>query len=250
MSNKLNNKIKKLSLKGGLIIGATALSATLLTGCFGHELAAKENYDIVDSNVSNSGNELLSYGLTQELNVPGETWKIIAEFSCDSSTKREWRITSDKFLYLTINTDGLPSDYEVYIDNIHIDTSIKSTYAAMDGIKQDTMDDRIHNAQLIGFPISDTTLYYGVNAIEGANETFVHGTAYGCAGYYGGKMIEKRRTENDYVNKYGVYGNKIQAVIDLLIKGPNDQEFRNASVATDFVVMVSSKGENYTKKLD
>lgn len=36
-------------------------------------------------------------------------------------------------------TKNLTEDYKVYIDNVHIDTSIKLRYAAVDGIKQDTI---------------------------------------------------------------------------------------------------------------
>ena len=36
-------------------------------------------------------------------------------------------------------TKNLAEDYKVYIDNVHIDTSIKSRYSAVDGIKQDTI---------------------------------------------------------------------------------------------------------------
>ena len=51
----------------------------------------------------------------------------------------------DKFLnyidilYLKVYTKNLAEDYKVYIDNVHIDTSIKSRYAAVDSIKQDTI---------------------------------------------------------------------------------------------------------------
>ncbi len=216
---------------------ALALAATMpfaLTGCGSIEMAPEEEYDIVQP----VGDQENFSGLKQELDVPGEQFKLIANYACDDSSKREWRITSDKFLYIDMHTQGLPEGTEVYIDNIHIDTSIKSKYAAMDGIIQDSMDDHVHSSQLIGFNISDTDYYYGVNAIEGCNDTFIRGTAYGRRGYYSSEITEKRYTESDYLS-FGVYANKIQIVVDLLVKGPEDKDFRNISISTDFIVPVN-----------
>jgi len=227
MRNIKNLRISK-KLLALLVAGTFAL-----TGC-GYELAPQEDYDVVVH-----GNGDLSAGLRQVLEVPGEGFKLVTEYSCDDESKREWRITSDKFLYFNVHTEGLPEGYQVYIDNIHIDTSIKSCYAAMDGIQQDTMDDRVHSSQLTGFPISDTTMYYGVNAIEGCNETFIRGTCHGINGYHSGSVSEKRYTEKDYL-EYGVYANKFLFVYDLLVKGPNDPDFYNVSVKTDFIVEVTS----------
>lgn len=218
------------------------MSLTSLTGCGEKELAPAEEYDVIDTSLNN-----FEQNLIHKIEVPGEDFKLVTQFTCDDSSKREWRITSDKFLYITINTKGLPNNTEVYIDNIHIDTSIKSKYAVMDGILQDSMDDRIHNSLMIGFPISDNTYYYGVNAIEGCNADFIEGTYYGYNGYSNGKIDQKRYTESDYM-ELGVYANKISIVIDLLVKGPDDKEFRNISVNYDFLVNVSSEEIKYEDK--
>lgn len=235
-------KVKNLKVRA---LAFTLAFGTLVTvsGC-SKELAAQEDYDIVQSVDSDDD---LSRGLVQTLDVPGQKFKLITEYACDDEAKREWRITSDKFLYFNAKTEGLPEGTEVYIDNIHIDTSIKSKYASVDGIIQDTMDDHVHSSQLIGFPISDTTMYYGVNAVEGSNETFIKGTVHAYNGYYGytsSTITEKRFTESDY--KYlGVYANKIQIVYDLLVKGPNDKDFSNVSVSTDFLVPITNAEIKY-----
>lgn len=183
-------------------------------------------------------------GLIQKLEVPGENFQLITEYSCDPTSERVWRVTSDKFLYLKVYTEGLSTDTQVYIDNIHIDTSIKSKYAAFDGIIQDSMDDHVHSSQLIGFSISDNSEYFGTMAIEGMNETFIQGTAYGYNGYYNSTITEKRFTESNYIT-YGVWANKFQIVYDLLVKGPNDSDFRNISVSTDFVVPITETQTKY-----
>lgn len=106
------------------------------------------------------------------------------------------------------------------------------------------MDDRIHNAQMVGFPVGNDTYYYGVNAIEGCNNDFIQGTFYGYSGYSSGTITQKRYTEADY-QTLGVYANKIQIVYDLLVKGSKDLEFRNISVSTDFIVPISDHEIEY-----
>lgn len=245
----MKNKYKALS-----IILSSVVATTSLTGCdIGpqHELAPIENYDTLNDDEAKIGETL-----KQELEVPNENFKLICEYTCDPGEEKVWRITGDKFLRLKVYTENLPENYNVYIDNVHIDTSIKSRYATVDGIKQDTMDDRIHNSLMLGFPISDNTSYIGVNAIEGCNESFISGTYFGMQGYSSGSITEKRYTESDY-RELGVYANKISVVYDLLIKGPDDTDYKNISVDTDFIVYTSdfeieygkSKNIDETKKL-
>lgn len=216
------------------------LTTTLLStvGCGEKELVADEQYDIIDTSKSS-----LEHGLEKRIDIPREDFKLVVNFSCDDTSKREWRITSDKFLYMNIHTSGLEDGTQVYIDNIHIDTSIKSKYAVMDGIVQDSMDDRIHNSLMLGFPINNNTYYYGVNAIEGCNQDFIQGTYYGYNGYSSVEIEQKRYTESDYMD-LGVWGNKISVVIDLLVKHENELEFSNVSVCTDFVVAITNLNIN------
>lgn len=233
------NKVKNLKVRvAALVLAASSMFS--LVGCEGKEMAPEEEYDVVIQGDDNS----FSKGLIQTLDVPGHSFKLVTEYNCDSASKREWRITSDKFLYYSVKTSGLTAGTEVYIDNVHIDTSIKSKYASVDGILQDSMDDHVHSSQLIGFPVSDTTLYYGVNAIEGCNQDFIKGTFYGYSGYSSGSIEEKRYTESDYA-EMGVYANKIQIVYDLLVKGPNDKDFSNISVSTDFIVPITQSEIKY-----
>lgn len=236
------DRIKKLKIRA-VALALAATSTLTLAGCDGKELAPKEEYDIVEQ----GDNSLSNAGLQQIIEVPGQDFKLVTEYSCDSASKREWRITSDKFLYIRAYTKGLPEETEVYIDNVHVDTSIKSKYAIVDGILQDSMDDHVHSSQLIGFPVSNDISYYGVNAIEGCNQEFIEGTAYGYNGYYNASIESVRRTEKEYL-EMGVYANKIQIVYDLLVKGPNDKDFQNISVCTDFIVPVSGAEIDYEQE--
>lgn len=229
----LKTNWKNLALLAGTI---TLLS---LSGCTKEiELAPQETYDVMNRN---ENNEFLSAGLIQELEVPGEVFKLVTEYSGKSDSERLWRVTSNKTLYLKVYTENLPTDTKVYIDNIHVDTSIKSEIAAMDGILQDSMDDRVHNAQMIGFPVGNDIYYYGAVAVEGNNEKFISGTFYGYNGYYGGTVQQKRYTEKEYREKFRVTHTKFHIIYDLLVKGPKDEVPRNISVETEFLVPISQE---------
>jgi hypothetical protein len=228
----------KVNTKLLFLLLTQSLATFTLVGCALEETTVpQEQYDEVKQDLSGDG--LSSAGLVQTLDVPGESFKLITEYSCDSAKDRAWCITSDKFLYFKVYTEGLSADTNVYIDNIHIDTSILSHKEGMNGIKQDSMDDHTYNAQIIGFPIGNDICYYGVDAIEGCNQDFIQGTFYGMSGYASGEIEQRRYTEEDYL-KYGVYASKFQIVYDLLIKGPNDVTPRNVSVNTDFKVHVTA----------
>ena len=227
-----NLKIKKQFM--ALMLASSLGLAS--TGC-GHELGANnDKYDVLKTVNDESTDNVLD-GVTQIIDVPGEEFKIKIIYSSDAE---EWRITSDKTLNMEIYTEGLPSEKEVYIDNIHTDTSIVSTRIQFDGIKQDSMDDRVHNSLMLGFPISDTNSYYGINEIEGENEDFIQGSYYGYNAYSSGTVVQKRYKESDFLEK-GVWANKIDSVIDLIIVDKTSGEMRTVSVPSILLVEVNNK---------
>ena len=130
-----------------------------------------------------------------------------------------WTITDDKDIVMEINTENLSDG--TYIDNIHTDTEIVSYSPYSNGGLQDTMDDRIHNSLMLGFPISNDESYVGVNHIEGQNDTFISGYSYGGNGYSSGSISQRRRLESEYLES-GVYANEISSVIDLIIVDENN----------------------------
>lgn len=239
---KTDNEKYKSRAKKGAILLAMLLATTTLSGCM-RESAIQDDLDILSANdVDEHG----FGGLRQILDVPGEDFKLITEYNTDLSSQRSWKITANKFLYIKVYTKGLGSTRKVYIDNIHIDTSIISKYATADGVLQDTMDDRIHNSLMYGFPIGDDIPYYGVNSIEGTNDSFIKSTYYFTNGLGWSNSKEKRYTENDYIYGMGVTGNKINVVYDLLLQ-QGDEVPRNISVASDFKVSVTNEQTTRTK---
>ena len=231
------------------VVSALAAGSILLTlaGC-SEELAPDvSDLDVLNTNYEDDAStNTLNEGVEQIKEVPDENFKLVINYQSGS---KEWKINANKSLYVTIKTKGLPSDKEVYIDNIHMDTSIVSTKAQFDGIEQDSMDDRIHNSLMLGFPISDTNSYFGVNEIEGQNQTFLQGYSYGYRGYQHGEVETKRYLEKDFL-EHGVWANKVDSVIDLIIVDKTTGEKRVVSVDTKLLIEVNNKvtyldGNNY-----
>lgn len=183
----------------------------------------------------------------QVLDIPNEDFKLVVSYDVNLDDNKKWRITSDKDLYIECHTEGLEDGYKVWIDNVHIDTFIVSTMTEFNGILQDTMDDRIHNSMMMGFPISDTMSYSSINLIEGQDKDFIEGTYLGylsCSGtgFGTGSVEQERYTDQDYL-EHGVYANKIGVVFGLLIQGPNDTEPYGVDVKSEVYVTVYNKFE-------
>ena len=195
-----------------LIVGAATL---MLAGCEPTEISTNSHvaYDVIDT----MDNSIVENGIKQVKDIPGEDFKLVINYKCLLDDNAKWTITSDKDLYYDVSTQGLPDGWTVYIDNVHIDTTIISHYPSVDGITQDTMDDRVHNAQMKGFPISDINNYGNICSIEGQNQQFIQGSFWGFNGYQNGEIEQKRYVESDYLSA-AVTGNKISVVYDLIIE--------------------------------
>ena len=136
--------MSNLNVRGkfcALVFAGTLVLSPTLVGC---------SYEVGDSNIEGVYDVIDSQGegikiLPQELEVPGEDFKLVIEYSLDEDSSKKWTITDNKKLFTKVYTKGLPEGVKVYIDNIHTDTSIVASRETMDGILQDTMDDRIHN---------------------------------------------------------------------------------------------------------
>lgn len=233
MVNFNMDNLKKLCKKGACVLMTVAVVGTL-SGCIERELATNTNvsYDIIDT----MDTDALKKGLQQIIEVPGENFKLVVEYKCELQEGERWIVTSDKKINMEVRTDGVDdTTTKVYIDNIHTDTTICSRFPTVDGITQDSMDDRIHNSLMLGFPIADDVSYVGINEIEGQNQTFISGAYMGFNGYSSGSVSERRYKESEYLEK-GVYANKITSIIDLIIvKG--DQK-RTVSVPSEVQVSV------------
>lgn len=219
---------------------ALALASTMalsMTACEYDEVVYNTNiedgYDVIDGQGENVKI------LLKEIEVPGENFKLVIEYYFDEDSSRKWTITDNKKLYTKVYPKGLPEGMKVWIDNVHTDVSIVASKETMNGILQDSMDDRIHNSLMYGFPISDSVNFYGVNIIDGQNDTFIKGSYHGFNGYSLGAVEEKRYTEKKYLES-GVYANKIISSYGLLIQ-VGDNEPYGVDVSSDVVVLAYNK---------
>lgn len=244
-----NNReeIKAVRNKGKLM-AAACFMAIYLTGCE-TELADVANKDTmvsssqIEDEDSCSINQVLGefHGdtLIVEADVPEEDFKLKTIFSTDDYSVENWRITDVKTLDLCAYTEGLPEGTEVYIDNVHIDSVIKSIYAAFDAIPIDSMDDRTHSTMYPGFPVSDKLQYHGVFAIGGYSDTLISGYSHGYKlnnfGISNGYIEESRVTEKTLQNS-AVYANMFQIIWDLWIQKPGEIYPYMTSVKTEFLI--------------
>ena len=214
-----NSAIQKLVKRGSLLL-ATGFVLSTMSGC-SREIATNSSvkYDVIDT----MDEELATSGIQQVLDVPGQDFDLVVDYHCILDENAKWTVTSDKEMYMNIHTEGLDDNKKVYIDNVHTDTTIRSIYPSVDGIKQDTMDDRIHNSLMLGIPISDDNSYSSINCIEGQNQTFMEGSFYGFSGYTSGTIRQQRYVESDYLAA-GVYANKISSAIDLIVVNEDGTE--------------------------
>lgn len=178
--------------------------------------------------------------LMQTLPVKNEDFYLLIDYGIEEQSINDWRITSSKCLNVTVKTEGLPEGWRVYIDNVHIESSILSLYEAFDGIIVDEMDDHTHSSVYPGFAINNENEYYGVFGIGGYSQTLVSGYTEGFAAYNGmsytsGRINEKRVTESE-LKEAGVYGNKFQLVYDLYIQPLDSGEPYMKSVISEFVI--------------
>lgn len=246
-SKKNKKGIKLAPILLSMVMMGSGIS---LTGCGPTELAPdNSDLDVLSTNADNFSD--LSSGVQQIKQIDGESFQLVINYY---SNDKEWHINSNKNLYFSMKTMNLPENLEVYIDNIHMDTSIVSSKAGYNGIKQDSMDDRIHNSLMLGFPISDTENYTGINTIEGENQEFIQGYFYGYKHYEHGEIEQKRRLESEYLED-GVYANRIDSVIDLIIVDKETgKPLRQKSIDSQLLVEINnvvtfeSGGEKITYK--
>lgn len=236
---KIQN-LKLGSIKKMCMVGTSfTLLATTLTGCGETELATNR----VDSDSIVHFNQLENFftgGIQEIVQVPGEDWSLVIEYSAQLEDSEYWTITDNKELHMKIYTQGLPEGYKVYINDIHSDTTIVAKQNRMNGITQDTMDDGVHGTNLLGYPISDTTCCYIINEIEGQNDDFISGSVMGFQSYTSGTVQQQRFQESDYLEK-GVIANQVSSIFGLLVKGPNDTDFRGIDVDDEINISVYPK---------
>ena len=231
----MKNKKDLLRIKLCALALSSALETTLVGCSENRESATNENVDHLTLDQTNTDD--IENGVTQVLQVPNNDFSLVVNYKFDLLDNEKWTLCDDKNIIMEICTKNLKKGMKVYIDNVHTDTSVMAYENYFNGILQDTMDDRIHNSLMQGFPISNSVSYVGTNHIEGQNDSFIAGFTYGLGGYLSsGSVYERRRLESDYLS-HGVYANKISSVIDLIIVN-EDEVTSCVSVSSSLVVPI------------
>lgn len=176
--------------------------------------------------------------LTQELEVPGEEFKLVIDYDTGRYDFSNWRITSNKYINMSAYVKNLPEGTTVMIDHMHVDISLQSTLAQVDGMLQDSMDNSYNGTSQDGYYIDENYRYRNNFIIEGYSQTLINGWGFVCGNYGNINLSENRLTEKSLVQKGEVYANKVQVEYKLLVKNAGEQYFHNTAVVSEFSIPV------------
>lgn len=176
--------------------------------------------------------------LTQELDVPGEEFKLVIEYDTGRYDFSNWRITSNKYINMSAYVTGLPEGTTVMVDHMHVDISLQSTLAQVDGMLQDSMDNSYNGASQDGYYINEDYRYRNTFIIEGYSQTLINGWGFVCGSYGNVEISEDRLTEKNLIQEGEVYANKVQAEYKLLVKNAGEEYFHNTAVVSEFSIPV------------
>ncbi len=128
-----------------------------------------------------------------------------------------WTITDNKDLLMFLEVVSQPSDVTVYVEHMHADVTIHAYDEQLDGLLQDTMDDKLHAGDQPGFWVDPDHRYEEIFAVEGYSKWLIEGWMWFYSGWGSGKTEERRLTEENII-KAGAVGSQITVVYDILIE--------------------------------
>jgi hypothetical protein len=210
-----------------LVVIAILLILSFSVGCSQEKAPAQQSFPILNNSLDSGSLEL-------QHSISG--FSLITKYSTTYNTK-EWHITDSKMLDMKAYTSGADK-YVVMVEHVHVDTALQSIYAGLHGWGTDSMDDKLAVGNQPGFWITDKYYYQNVFAIEGYSDRLISGWSFYYGGFGAGGVTEYRLTEANIVKYGGVYGQKIQAVYDILVKTPDEPYFHTYSIIDEFVIPV------------
>ena len=223
------------------------LACLLFAGC-------TEEKEVIQNELENLDSVVMSdeiYGdnqnsVTDIIDVRGEEFKLKVTYDTGDMLLNEWRVTSNKSVSMEVSTEGLPEGYEVHVEHVHADVSLKAEEPRLDGITHDSMDDSDHRSPTKGFTISDDITYHNIFAIAGyCNEFYeIWGHTFGQYGYTN-SSYEKLTEKN--IRKNGVYAEKLSVVYDIVITRPDGSEYVRSVYSEVLIPLV---GEIETVKVN
>jgi len=159
----------------------------------------------------------------------GEGIVLATEYNI-STNFADWRITDNKAVDMAVYVVEQPDNSSLFIEHMHADCFIESSWYYFDGILQDSMDDKIHGTiDQPGFYMTKDYPYYECFSIEGTSPTFVESLSVAW-GYYCAAVIMSdsetfKYSEEDLRDQYAVYGSTLYIVYDVGIMYDNETYF-------------------------
>lgn len=210
-----------------------AVIGSSLTGCIEETVPEEKDLAVL--------NALEGSTLEKKHNIEGFEFTTIYDTG-DYDLSR-WRITDSKIINMTAKVENVPKGATVLVEHVHIDMSLKSTQAQLDGLSQDSMDDSYHGTSQDGFLVSDKYEYQNKFAIEGFSKDLIDGWEFVCGSYGSGSVSQQRLTEGNLVLYGDVYANKMQVVYDVLVKYEGEEFYHVVSVLDEFLIPVEVKNQ-------
>jgi len=198
----------------------------ILTGCEVRELVESQDLPVLEV--------ALNTELSNEHEV--EEFKFTTTYSTGNYDINEWLVTDSKTLILNATVSNVPKGTEVFIEHVHVDISLASQDAQLNGLTQDSMDDTYHGYQQEGLLITETYPYKEAFAIEGFSKDIIEGWSWYVGSYGSGSISSKRLTETNLIKEGLVYGNKVQVIYNLSIKYTGEEYFHSYTVLDEFYI--------------
>ena len=219
-----------------VLLSVVAISC--LAGCTYKETVVKEDTETPKMDVKNPS-------LHRDLSIIDEDFILSVDYDTNGYDLENWHVTDSKTIGMKVKTSNLPEGYEVYIDHVHADISLKSTSEQINGISQDSMDDTFHGQSQDGFYIDNDVEYYNVFSIDGYTDQFyqIWGRAFGDYGSISSSY--ERLTEENIIN-VGTYAEQLSVVYDISIKTPDSDKLYTKSVSDRILIPVSQDPGNET----
>jgi len=146
-----------------------------------------------------------------------------------------WKITDNKNLWIKLEVVEQPENWTILIEHMHADCIVEATQRMVDGILQDTMDDKLHVGTQAGFYVDEKRPYYECFSVEGYSKWLIDAWMFIFSGYGFGGATEKRLTEKN-IRNMGAIGSEFAIVYDILIYENDRNYFYKEIIYDDFIV--------------
>jgi len=148
----------------------------------------------------------------------------------------KWKITDNKNIHIKLEVIEQPENATLFVEHMHADCFIEATKQPVDGLLQDTMDDKIHGGiDQPGFYISKEYPYEEIFSIEGYSKFLIEGWGFVCQ-YYGWSYVSETRLTEDRLKEVGAIGSELVFVFDICVKYEGEEFYHKIIFEDDFIV--------------